>query len=333
MIGKTLFKRLQKYILLLLVLLVACTSEKKPGASNHVTTDSAPYELLLIADKDWLKTADGTVVMEILNSNILGLPQPESNFKVMSINPVAFGKTFQGFANIIQLDINSKYPEASFKVAHDLYAHPQTIVYLTAPDGKAMAELVIKRQHQIIDMFNNAELKRERAVLRKTYSDKAKREIKQQFDCTLYAPKDINAVKKGKDFLWASSNQIDNRLNICVYSYPYTPEDFSEQRFIAIRDSFMRENIKGNEANQYVKTNPEFVYIRTTTFEGRTVIEARGLWEMKNDMMGGPFVSYSQVDSVNNRVIVTEGFVYAPEKKKRLFIRQLEAAIQTLELP
>ena len=191
--------------------------------------------------------------------------------------------------------------------------------------------MVIKRQYQIIDMFNNAELKRERASLRKTYSDKVKREVEKMFNCTIYAPKDINAVKKGKNFLWSSTNQIDNRLNICVYSYPYTPEDYSEQRFIAIRDSFMRENIKGNSANQYMKTNAEYVYIRTKTFEGRTVIEARGLWEMENDMMGGPFVSYSQVDSVNNRVIVAEGFVYAPEKRKRLFIRQLEAAVQTLQ--
>ncbi len=314
-----------------ILLLAACSSNKKIAKSNHVTTDSAPYELLLIADKDWLKTADGTVVMEILNSDIPGLPQRESNFRIISINPTAFGKTFQGFANIIQMDINSKYPETSFKVAHDIYAHPQTIIYLNAPDGKSMAEMVIKRQYQIIDMFNNAELKRERASLRKTYSDKVKREVEKMFNCTIYAPKDINAVKKGKNFLWSSTNQIDNRLNICVYSYPYTPEDYSEQRFIAIRDSFMRENIKGNSTNQYMKTNAEYVYIRTKTFEGRTVIEARGLWEMENDMMGGPFVSYSQVDSVNNRVIVAEGFVYAPEKRKRLFIRQLEAAVQTLQ--
>ena len=73
-----------------ILLLAACSSNKKIAKSNHVTTDSAPYELLLIADKDWLKTADGTVVMEILNSDIPGLPQPESNFKVMSINPTAF---------------------------------------------------------------------------------------------------------------------------------------------------------------------------------------------------------------------------------------------------
>ena len=94
----------------------------------------------------------------------------------------------------------------------------------------------------------------------------------------------------------------------------------------------MRENIKGEQANQYMTTNPEFVFLRNINFEGRQVLEARGLWAMKNDMMGGPFVSYSQIDSINNRVIVTEGFVYAPDKKKRPLIRRLEAAIQTLEM-
>ena len=66
---------------------------------------------------------------------------------------------------------------------------------------------------------------------------------------------------------------------------------------------------------------------------GRYVMEARGFWEMKNDMMGGPFVSHSSVDTVNNRVIVVEGFVYAPEKMKRTMIRRLEAALYTLRLP
>ena len=49
--------------------------------------------------------------------------------------------------------------------------------------------------------------------------------------------------------------------------------------------------------------------------------------------MGGPFVSHSSVDTVNNRIIVVEGFVYAPEKMKRTMIRRLEAALYTLRLP
>lgn len=95
----------------------------------------------------------------------------------------------------------------------------------------------------------------------------------------------------------------------------------------------MMENIRGAHENQYMSTDHRAVMSRNMEFDGRFVQEVRGLWQMENDMMGGPFVSYAQVDTVNNRVIVTEGFVYAPEKNKREFIREMEAAVQTLVLP
>ena len=59
----------------------------------------------------------------------------------------------------------------------------------------------------------------------------------------------------------------------------------------------------------------------------------RGLWRMEGDMMGGPFVSVARLDEQNNRVVVAEGFVYAPETDKRNFIRRIEAALYTLRLP
>ena len=51
------------------------------------------------------------------------------------------------------------------------------------------------------------------------------------------------------------------------------------------------------------------------------------------DSMGGPFVSHSRVDTETNRVVVVEGFVYAPEKLKRGLIRRLEGSLYTLLLP
>ena len=59
----------------------------------------------------------------------------------------------------------------------------------------------------------------------------------------------------------------------------------------------------------------------------------RGLWKMVGDMMGGPFVSHARLDEKNQRVVVAEGFVYAPETDKRNFIRRIEAALYTLRLP
>ena len=69
------------------------------------------------------------------------------------------------------------------------------------------------------------------------------------------------------------------------------------------------------------------------TVEGKYCGVMRGLWKMVGDMMGGPFVSHIRLDEKNQRVVVAEGFVYAPETNKRNYIRRMEAALFTLRLP
>lgn len=320
-------------ILSVLIVLASCTTGEKKHQTAKATVRSAPYELLIVGDKGWLDTTNGTVFMENINPEMEGLPQSEPCFKVLSINSYAFQKSYRAFANIIVFDIDRKYKKAEMKTAHDVYAHPQTIIYLTAPDGRAMADLAEDKGYDMMDTFVRSELKRERGYLEKRHSSTVLNQVKKQFGCTLYVPEDINAVKTGTDFMWASSNTEDNRLNICVYSYPFTAEeDFSVERFIAHRDTFMQRNIRGGEFDQYMSMNRDLVFSRNITCNGHFVQEVRGLWRMENDMMGGPFVSYTQVDTLTNRVIVTEGFVYAPEKKKRPYIRELEAALQTLDM-
>lgn len=320
--------------MLMLMAITACTtSEKKSPSGKTVTTRSAPYELLIVGDKEWLNTTNGMVFMENINPEIEGLPQSEPCFKSLSINTYAFKKDYRAFANIIVFEIDKKYPKAEMRTAYDVYAHPQTIMYLTAPDGRAMADLAEDQGFHIVNVFVNSELKRERSYLTKKHSTTVLNQVKKQFGCSIFVPEDINAVKTGNDFMWASSNNEDNRLNICVYTYPFTAdEDFSLQRFIAHRDTFMQRNIRGEEFDQYMSMNKDYVYSCNITCDGHFVHEVRGLWRMENDMMGGPFVSYTQVDTLTNRVIVTEGFVFAPDKKKRPYIRELEAALQTLKI-
>ncbi len=319
--------------LAVLTVSASCSTGEKKKTTAKATVRSAPYELLIVGDKGWLDTTNGTVFMENINPEMEGLPQSESCFKVLSINPYAFKKSYRSFANIIVFDIDRKYKKAEMRTARDVYARPQTVVYLTAPDGRAMADLAEDEGYHIMDVFVQSELRRERGYLEKRHSTAVLNQVKSQFGCTLYVPENINAVKTGTDFMWASSNTEDNRLNICVYSYPFTAgEDFSVDRFIAHRDTFMQRNIRGGEFDQYMSMNRDLVFSRNITCDGHFVHEVRGLWRMENDMMGGPFVSYTQVDTLTNRVIVTEGFVYAPEKKKRQYIRELEAALQTLKM-
>lgn len=61
------------------------------------------------------------------------------------------------------------------------------------------------------------------------------------------------------------------------------------------------------------------------------VLSERGLWEMKGDAMGGPYVMQRIHLRKTGDEIIIIGFVYAPEMKKKILIKQLEAAISTIK--
>ena len=92
----------------------------------------------------------------------------------------------------------------------------------------------------------------------------------------------------------------------------------------------MKINIPGSLEGQYMATDANYVDVKDFSVKGEYAFEARGLWYMEKDMMGGPFVSHARVDRANGRVVVVEAFVYAPERNKRELMRQMEAALYTL---
>ena len=77
-------------------------------------------------------------------------------------------------------------------------------------------------------------------------------------------------------------------------------------------------------------TAPNTSSVSRTVYNNKSILVVKGLWEMKNDAMGGPFITHSIVDSANNRVITAEAFIYGPGEKKRDRMRRLEAALYTL---
>ena len=46
--------------------------------------------------------------------------------------------------------------------------------------------------------------------------------------------------------------------------------------------------------------------------------------------MSGPFINYWIQDTLNNRYLVAEGFVFAPSVQKRDYVFELEAIIQSI---
>lgn len=317
-------------LILFAFLFVSCDEAGK----EKKQTISAPYELLLVANKDWLQTADGSKFLDAVNQDIPGLPQKEPNFRVTTINPSAFDGTFTVYASVINVDIDKKYKEAKFSISRDVYVQPQIILNICAPDGKSLVEYVNKYRDTFLNVFIEAELQRECDYLATTHSGVVADAVKKKFGYSINAPKDLDHINKdGVNFMWSSANGRGNELNLCIYTYPYTSANtFTLDYFIHKRDSVMRENVRGEHDDQYMATEPRGIVTKQKNGKNGYLYEVRGLWEMENDMMGGPFISYSQVDTVKNLVVVAEGFVYAPKKEKRELIREMEAALMTFKL-
>jgi hypothetical protein len=323
--------------LMALVLFSCGGNEKKGGKSLFTPVSSGrPYEMLVVIDKGMWERPAGRALFDVLDSDVLGLPQPERSFRISQIIPSKFDRGFRIFRNIIDVDIQPIYTQPKLKYSRDSYASPQMIMTIQAPDEQSFEEFVAKNRQVIVDFFTKAEMNRQINLLKEKYSPVVAAKVGSIFGCDVRIPAELERYKEGKDFLWASSdnNSTNTSLNFVIYSYPYTDKNtFTKDYFVHKRDSVMKINIPGAREGQYIQTDADYVDVKDFAVKGEYAFEARGLWYMENDMMGGPFVSHARVDRPNGRVVVVEGFVYAPEKKKRDLMRKLEAALYTLNLP
>lgn len=321
-------------LILAAVLLSNChglnESFKKSAVGN-------PYEVLVVCDEEFWNAPAGRAIFNALDTDIPGLPQSERSFRISRVSEANFTGMIKPFRNVITVDIDEHmYTKTSFKYSRDPFATPQMIMTIQSPNREDFEQYVNENKQVIVDFFTAAEMNRQIDILKEKHNETALATTKEMFDCELLIPAQLNGEKRGENFVWFSDFNSTNPdiLSFVMYSYPYTSTDnFSRENYIHMRDSVMKINMPGGKAGQYIQTDSMFVEITETSDRDRYMQIARGLWYMENDMMGGPFVSHSMVDEKNGRVIVTEAFVYAPNKKKGSMLRKLEASLYTLKMP
>lgn len=321
-----------------LIFLSCENANKEPKQTNRSflvpMSSGNPYEVMVVADDSIWERYAGRALDVVLNKPLKGLPQEESTFHVSRITPDNYDRITNLFRNIIIFKIGREYSEPRFRLLRDEFSTPQMIMTIQGPSVSEVSTFITEQTDFIIKFFSDEEINRAAREFHDEHNIKFAKKVKEMFGCEFYIPVDINKMKIGDNFIWASNDALTGIQNIVIYSYPYATEKvFRRGVYIALRDSFMKANIPGGKPNQYMATDKDHVDVKNITVRGEFAQEARGLWHMENDAMGGPFVAHSMIDTINNRVIVAEGFVYAPDKMKRTMIRRLEAALYTLRMP
>lgn len=318
---------------LMLALFSACGNGKK-GVFTPTSSGRA-YEILVVIDQSLWERPAGRALYNVLDSDVPGLPQSERSFFIMHTAPAHYDATLKLIRNIIIVAINpNQYTQPKFTYAKDVYSSPQSILTIQAPDEESFGLFVEENKQVIIDFFTHAEMNRQISLLETKHSDYISTKVKSLFDCDVWVSSDLTASKQGKDFFWAGTNAATGDQNFVIYSYPYRDRDtFTKEYFVHKRDSVMKINIPGAREGMYMETDSLMTDVRAIGVQGEYALEARGLWRVKGDFMGGPYVSHVRLDKANQRIIVSEIFVYSPDKLKRNLVRQMEASLYTLRLP
>lgn len=277
-----------------------------------------PYEVLLVDD-------DQGVVRSQLTVDMVGLPQPEPWFDVVLTDSAGYQSNGKTMRNVVKVDVSPGAVERTvLRYERNVFAAPQIIVHVVTPSWQALHNEMPQLGGRLRTLLNNAERSREMAFLSSHHAMEPTAEVERLFGAQMWIPVEMKASMKADNFLWFSNDAAEGMCNLCVYRIPSA----DTARFVAARDSMMEKNIKGE--TDVMNMTTAHIPVRWQRQSDDSTWVARGLWEMKGDAMGGPFVARVMPQN-DGSAIVAEAFVYAPEGKKRNFLRRTEASIFTFK--
>lgn len=274
------------FLLLLLVILLLSGCSR---LNRLPQSTGQPYEVVLVGDTN-------DVVANILQENVEGLPQAEPMCQLIKVRKGQEKGLFSLIRLRVVVDVDKRNKDCRVTRRQNVNAEPQLVLRIQAQTPQQLRQkLDGEGLRNLIDSFEIKHL----ASMIKPNGEKQD-EVKKLFGLDMKIPVDMDAAKHGKDFLWYSNNANTGMQSLLMFR---TTDDVQI-------DSILRKNMLGETDDMYM------VLPQKTK---------RGLWEMKGDAMGGPFVMRRK----GNVVVI--GFVYAPEMKKKKLIKQLEAVLTTIK--
>ena len=223
--------------------------------------ENVKHELLVVVDHGVWDRAAGRALHDALDADMPGLPQSEPSFRIMYTSPKDYDSTLKLIRNIIIVDIQDIYTKASFKYAKDVYANPQMILTIQAPNEEEFEKFVEENKKTIVDFFTRAEMNRQITFLEGKHSNFISQKVDSLFGCDIWVDAELANSKTGDDFFWASTNTGSADRNFVMYSYPYTDKDtFTKEYFVHKRDSVMKANIPGFKEGMPVVDTPAIIF-------------------------------------------------------------------------
>ena len=320
-------------IFIITVLLTSCVGTDKFVLRNSLGKIN---KVMVVAKvSDWNGDV-GSAVRNSFGDLVIGLPQPEPVLSVSQIAPNGFNSMMKVSRNILIIGEGEK---EDFYIKKNVYAQPQIIIYVYGTDDASVIKIFNKHKKEIIDAYISSDILMTQNIFKRKKLDDSQFKTLQNLGISFTAPENFKTVDDTGDFLWLRQHLVSGIAktgsnNILVYSVPIKDETKIAEDIIAVRNRIGKKHIPGTDPEtMHMITEEAYTpFTSEVVLDGKKAFETRGKWEVKNDFMAGPFLNYSVVDKKNNRIIVFEGFTYAPSVNKRAFLFELEAIAKSMKI-
>jgi len=354
---KTRFSPVSALIFMLLFLASACTDDAKRSVGIVPTAYGKINEVVVVTDKRIWDGPVGDTIRYYYSAAYPILPTPEPIydlrfFSVEDLNNEPLRKQLKHYlivgnlnepdspvSQLIRSDIGEEKVQLAKTdkkmnslVGRDKWAKDQVLIYQYAHSDDELIEAIKNNFPAAAKRLDKDNRKRIEATA--FFGDEVNRtlmdEVKNKMDAELRIPrKYFQAVSDG-EVIWMRMETDAVSSNLILHRVPYTDkQQLSKAGIKAIRDSIGRKYVTTSEANTYMRINDIDLpmYVSARTINNNYVLEARGIWEIVNDYMGGSFISYLIYNPDKKDLLFIDAFLHAPGKDKRNFMQQLELII------
>lgn len=325
-------------IVLMVLLITSCGRVERP---TKPSASGRAGELLLVTETRIYEGPVGQAFNNVFRAPVPMLPQGEPMFNVIFIPKRDFAKIFETHRHIFFLDIDETLTSPTIEITRDHWSYPQLVVRVKAPDEASAIRIIENNAQTFYDRFIAVEYLRLQNAYDRMIKRPSWRAVKEDFGVEISVPEGYFVARRENNFIWlrksATNEEFDQAVMIWTLDYTDPAVDFDEDVIWARRDSITRRYIPGQFPGTYMTTYRGEMELRPTfrevSFNGKYAIEARSLWRVEGDFMGGPFVTYTFVDEATNRLFMVDGWVFAPKYRKRDYMRQVETIIWSMRFP
>lgn len=315
---------------LTLMLILSCKQDKN---QDFLPSSIGAYNTLtVVIDNELWNSEVGDKIREHFAAPALGLTWDEALFSITQVPPQVFTGTVRNTRAVLYV------MEDSLNLAHmkkNMFAKPQNVGVIKGRNKQEIIANLNEKAPMFVGTYKELELaEAQKRFLKSLSKEKA---LEDKLGITLNVPSIYKVGREEDNFVWIDRQIPKGNMNIIAYSVPWDTfknDSTFVHDIVQMRDSIGNLFIKGNDVagkNNHMITEKAFSpYVFPAEITGRKAAEVRGIWEMSDYPMAGPFLTYIINDKPNNRKLVLEGFTFAPATEKRDYMFELESIIKTI---